>query len=90
MEAQTWKSRPSVLMGITDSYVAYCLDEAASEWGNHIRGKLDEVEGPNPKAIAGRQTVILRKLLRGDYKELYQTPVATATKEELAERGIEV
>lgn len=91
VEAQTWRSRPSAMMNITDEYVAYCFDEAASEWGNYIRGKIDSVEGPNTKVIAARQETLLRQLLRGEgLKDHYQAPVATTTKEELAERGIEV
>lgn len=77
-------------MGITDEYAAYCFDEAVSEWGNFIRGELDKVDGPNAASIQGRQQVVLRNLLSGDVGQRYQTPVPTATKEELAERGIEV
>ena len=91
VEAQTWRQRPSTMMGITDEYVAYCFDEAASEWGNHVRGKLDAVEGPNSKVIQARQETLLRQLLRGEgLKNFYSAPVATTTKEELAEQGIEV
>ena len=78
------------MMAITDEYVAYCFDEAVSEWGNWIRGELDKIDGNNAKQIQARQQAVLMKLLKGDVKERFRVPVATATKEELAERGIEV
>lgn len=43
--AKTWHVRPSALLALDDSYVAYCLDEAVAYLGRTIDGELHGVEG---------------------------------------------
>lgn len=41
--AQTWNCRPSILLGVDDEYLAYCLDQAVSILGNGITNELNNV-----------------------------------------------
>lgn len=77
VQAKTWKTRPSELLGIDDPYLAYCVDEAISDFGNYVSEELNKVKGKDEKAIAGKQELVLKGLLGDDPKARYAQPVAT-------------
>lgn len=64
-------------MAIEDPYVAYCFDEAIGEFGSYVRGELGKVEGKTQKAIEGKQTLVLKRLLEGDVKKQFAQPIST-------------
>ena len=66
-------------MRIEDDYVAFCFDEAVTEFGYTIKNELDKVKGKNEKSTQGQRHALLRKLL-GDEPVAtgkFQSPVAT-------------
>ena len=62
-EAKTWKTRPSTLLGMEDAYLAYCLDQAVSTFGNFVQNKIDSVEGKNKAEIERKTAQILGDIL---------------------------
>lgn len=60
---QTWQTRPSELAGLTDSYEAFCLDQAVSMWGGFVEEELDKIEGENSKWVAQQRISRLHQLL---------------------------
>lgn len=63
IQAKTWSTRPSHILGIMDSYVAYCIDEAVALFGNTIADELSEIEDKNPKKAAQKQERYLHQRL---------------------------
>jgi hypothetical protein len=65
--SQLWNSPPSQLMGMTDSYTAYCYDEAIFVWASAIEAKLEGIKpGKGKNATeqrAAKQETLLKKLL---------------------------
>lgn len=59
-----WKVKPSNLVGISDEYLAYCLDEAIYHWGSFVQGKLDEIEAKNSKERKNKTAKVLGDLLK--------------------------
>jgi hypothetical protein len=47
----------------SDSYDAYCLDQACQAWGEFVRSSLEAVDGKNAKSIKGKQDRLLHRLL---------------------------
>lgn len=56
--AKTWSTRPSVLLDVSDPYVAYCLDEAVSYFGGTVEGELAQCEGSGNDLMRARQIVL--------------------------------
>jgi hypothetical protein len=52
------------LVNITDSYAAYCLDEAVAVFGNTLSAELDSVEGKNASEMELKRKRILEDALR--------------------------
>lgn len=54
--AQRYRTTPSQLVGLTDPYTAWCLDEAVYIFANHVESKLAEAanrqKGEKQKAAA--------------------------------------
>lgn len=61
--------RPSALVGVDDTYRAWCFDEACSTWGNAIMGALQDVKGDNEALIEIQRQFILEAYLgiEGEY-----------------------
>jgi hypothetical protein len=60
-EAETWSTSPSVLLGVDDEYVAYCLNQAVTYFGKSVEAKMDKAaaRAKNEKsAQAARQRVL--------------------------------
>lgn len=55
--------RPSDLLGIKDSYVAYCLDEAILVGGSLIQAEVEKINHKNAKVQAAKREDKLRQLL---------------------------
>lgn len=82
VEAQLWRVRPSELMGIEDTYHAYCFDQAVGEFGSFVKHELEAIEGKNAKAVEGKRRLRLTALLSDDPKARFAQPVATTTRPE--------
>jgi hypothetical protein len=64
LTAKEFNTRPSALVGLQrDEYAAYCLDNAAADFGRAIESALSEVEGKNKKVIKVKTDRVLRKWL---------------------------
>lgn len=48
---------------MSDSYEAYCLDEAVWTFGRSVEAELDKIDGKNMKQIQRKQTMRLQTLL---------------------------
>jgi len=47
--ANRLRCRPSALLGVTDSWVAFCTDRALFTFGTTVEGDMDEAETRLPK-----------------------------------------
>jgi len=48
VQSKTWGVLPSKIIGIKNSYVAYCFDQAVHYFGNKVEIELDQVsQKPN-------------------------------------------
>lgn len=79
--AQTWRVRPSELMGVEDSYHAYCLDQAIASLGNGIRGRLDSL-GSTDRKTKQLEAKMQRELatvlgLPDQVEKMYRSPSIT-------------
>lgn len=78
--ARRYTTRPSELLDLDDSYVAYCLDEAVLTFCAGVEGKLEEVKTPKgrrgPERRAKNQQALLNKLLKmpEDNKPKFRDP----------------
>lgn len=77
VQAKEWVVRPSQLLGISDLYVAYCLDEACFTFGSYITGELEKVEGKKQKDVETKRKRLLKALLSDNPDARFATPVAT-------------
>lgn len=80
-DAQSWRVRPSQLLDIDDSYVAYCLDQAINYWGKTIENDLDKVEGKNDKDTENKRKAVLNGYL-------YPSPSGEASKGRFADPAL--
>ena len=44
MQSRDWGKRPSELLSIKDSYIAYCVDEAVFAFGTAIESELNALK----------------------------------------------
>jgi hypothetical protein len=77
VEAQLWRVRPSEMMGIEDSYTAFCFDQAVGEFGSYVKHEVQSIEGKNAKAVEGKRKLRLKALLDEDPKAKFAQPTAT-------------
>lgn len=61
--AKKWSTRPSNLLDIDNSYVAFCLDQAVAYFGDTVSAALEQVEGKTAKDIEGKRYSLLLKYL---------------------------
>jgi hypothetical protein len=76
------KCRPSQLLGLTEVYEAFCIDEAVVLWGMHVRNEVQEVgekKSSKQKAKEGQKATRLRSMLEAtkDGARKFATPFAT-------------
>lgn len=62
-QATTLQTRPSELLGVTDVFMAFCLDSAIYSFGTALQNELDGVEGKNKNEIKRKRERILGKWL---------------------------
>lgn len=72
--AKAYSQRPSSFLDITDSYLAFCLDEAAFAWGSYADSELDSVEGETGEDIRRGRERMFNKLM--DIPLSYVDPAA--------------
>lgn len=56
-QSKTWRCRPSEILGVTDPYSAFCVDEAVYYVGISIQNELNEVEGREKDPKKARRKV---------------------------------
>lgn len=65
--SQTWTTRPSELIGLTDSYAAWCLDEACMAFGQACEEVMSDArargKGKTDAQRNGAAMNALRKML---------------------------
>jgi hypothetical protein len=71
-KAKAYSTRPSVMLGIEDPYVAYCLDSAVFTFGQALKAELEGIEGKNKNEIKRKQDRVLQKWL--DIPKQYRNP----------------
>lgn len=71
MDAKTWNCRPSDLLAIEDSYVAYCLDQAVGFFGRHLDAELEKVgsDAKNDEEAKWKRQQILDKYFEEEDKK---------------------
>lgn len=65
VEARTWRVRPSNLLGIRDTYVAYCLDSAVHEYGVWVENELQKITHKDPQLAERNRKARLKAILSG-------------------------
>jgi hypothetical protein len=79
-QARRWRSRPSALLGLTDAYEAFCLDEAIGDLASYIEQELEKVKvkGDKPELLEKRRQAVLESLLTGQVAKRFADPMAKA------------
>jgi hypothetical protein len=72
--AKTWGSRPSELLGITETYQAYCLDQAVAMFGNYVENRLANVDDKDPKKAEKKREALLESILTGKPGKRFAEP----------------
>jgi hypothetical protein len=62
-EAQSWNTQPSKLLGVSEWYTAFCLDQAINYWGTFVSSELDKIEAKTAKATEAKRQARLQVLL---------------------------
>lgn len=62
--AEQFSSRPSHLLGISDAYTAWCLDDAVYAWGAHVESELQKAsdEGQDEKQRKNKMKLAMKRL----------------------------
>lgn len=81
MDAKTWGVRPSELLAIDDSYVAYCLDQAVGYFGRTLEAELEKAgsDAKNEDEAEWKRRKVLESFLGEEDKPqrgLYADPAA--------------
>lgn len=76
MTAERWKVPPSRLLGVSDKYLAFCLDECIALVMGWIEGEMEKVKGKNEAAVKRGRETKLRQLLSkpGDVRGRFADP----------------
>lgn len=77
--AKTWNTRPSVMLGITDHFTAFQVDEAVGTFGNLVHAEMDDVEGKKKEEIRGKRQMVLDRILGFETK--FKAPPAGTVKQ---------
>lgn len=62
------------MLALTNSYEAYCLDEAIGFFGSWVEGELDKVKAKTPEQVAKKREGKLQYLLTGNRAKMYTDP----------------
>lgn len=65
-------SRPSSLLDLQDTYVAYCFDQAVTMFGTGVQGILDSISHKNPRFEASQKAAKLDAILSNAPAEVVQ------------------
>jgi hypothetical protein len=57
------RCRPSELMGLKNTWDAYCFDSAVATFGIHVQNELDSVEGKTEKEKDRKRDAVLRRYI---------------------------
>jgi len=79
--SQTYNTRPSVILGISEGFPAFCIDRATAYFASVVTEHMDEVEGALPKGASKqlrdstRQGILngylgIEEEVQGKYREL--------------------
>lgn len=84
LDSKTWAVRPSQLLDISDSYVAYCLDEAVALLGNEVSAALDKCDGKTRGQIESKQQKVLNQMVGSTpgAKGQFRAPIITKVRKE--------
>ena len=61
--AKQWSKRPSEMVDISNSYVAYCFDKAIGAWGTYVTTEIEKIEGKDSKSVERKRQNKLMQLL---------------------------
>lgn len=77
MQSKAYHTRPSELLRVEDSYLAFCFDEAVMMWGMFVENELDKIEGKTSGEIERKRTRRLQVLMgEGDKPGQFADPAA--------------
>jgi hypothetical protein len=66
LQAKTWGTRPSQLLGILNDYEAFCLDQAIHFFGSQVDAELSKVQpkaGESQASTRAKTMGVLRRML---------------------------
>lgn len=72
LTAKAWTVRPSALLDISETLLAFQVDEAVSFFGSNLEAELNLVEGKTTEEIIMRREMVLNKELGLEQK--YRDP----------------
>lgn len=70
-----YRVRASVLLGVSDPWTAFCLDNAVAHFGTSLEAEMDAVEGKTSAEINKKRQRIMEKWL--DLPRRFKSPMAT-------------
>jgi hypothetical protein len=79
--AKTYQVRASDLLGVSDPWTAYCVDNAVARFGSALEAALDAVTGKNDKEINKKRERIMEKWL--DIPRRFKSPMASREKSDV-------
>lgn len=81
--AKLWNTRPSVLLGVSEPYVAYCLDNSVATFGSALEAELEGVKGKTETEINRKRERLLMKWL--DMPLKFKSPAGIASRKKKPE-----
>ena len=79
--AKSASQRPSELLGVSDPWTAFCLDNAVVHFGTSLEAELESVEGKTSAEITKKRTRIMEKWL--DIPRRFKSPMAASKHNDL-------
>lgn len=76
-QAKQWGQRPSALIGITDDYVAFCVDEAVFVFGVAVEGELASIQrgtSESDELYSHRRRMAFLKMLEAEDQIKFASP----------------
>lgn len=87
-QSKAWATRPSEMLGVSDVYVAYCIDSAVYAFGSALSAELDSIEGKSKEEIKRKRERLVTKWL--DMPMKFRNPGMVGPKQKQDEEHVMV
>lgn len=77
-QAREWSKTPAEMLFLTDTYVAYCFNEAVFTFGRFVQGELDKIKRKTRESDSAYTGRLQRRLDTLLAEEGYEPPMRFA------------